>query len=370
MSSGNNTSSIKPFEEEILKMAISLAIHEREAGGKPFGAVLALRDKVVYSSYDKRREYYDPTSHAELCVISEYCRNNKLLTLEGHTLYTSTEPCAMCAGAIRSSGLSKVIFSVSQTMLQSLSGGWQRPKCAEIAYGPSEVEIIGPILPEFGLKAFDNYFFKGGEKMDPKWLNWAKRLQSISQDGLLYSDTPYHKERYEDIREIALEIIAEGAEADIKILRNLYSKEEGYATPKVDSRGVVFRDNALLFVKERDDDRWSLPGGWYDPYESPSDGVEKEILEESGFKTKATKLLGVYDRSKHAHSHLSQFHLYTLYFKCEIISGSPSASLETKDVGFFKENEIPNLSLYRVTKGLIRRMFEHGRKPDMPTDFD
>jgi ADP-ribose pyrophosphatase YjhB (NUDIX family) len=69
--------------------------------------------------------------------------------------------------------------------------------------------------------------------------------------------------------------------------------EAGYATPKVDLRAVVFREEKILLVREREDGGWSLPGGWADVGESPADGTVREVREESGYETRAVKLLAV-----------------------------------------------------------------------------
>jgi tRNA(Arg) A34 adenosine deaminase TadA len=61
--------------------------------------------------------YSDPTAHAELVVISEYCRQQRILDLDGYTLYSSAEPCVLCAGAIKWAHISRVVFSVTQAML-------------------------------------------------------------------------------------------------------------------------------------------------------------------------------------------------------------------------------------------------------------
>jgi len=87
----------------------------------------------------------------------------------------------------------------------------------------------------------------------PKWLDWAQRLQAIAQTGLAYAPNPYDAERYEAVREIAAEMLAGGWQADIGAIRNLLAADAGYATPKVDLRGVVFRDEKILLVKERED---------------------------------------------------------------------------------------------------------------------
>lgn len=206
--------------------------------------------------------------------------------------------------------------------------------------------------------------------MEPDWLKWAKQLAAISQNGLTFSTNSYEIERYEKIRQIAAEMMSTRSEPDTETFLTIFAKEDGYATPKVDVRGAVFREDRILLVKEKVDGKWTLPGGWADPCTSPSESVVREIFEESGFETRAQKLLAVYDRSKHPHKPLIPFHIYKLFFLCEITGGSEQTSHETTAVDFFAEDEIPDLSASRVLPHQIARMFEHYRNPAMLTDFD
>lgn len=206
--------------------------------------------------------------------------------------------------------------------------------------------------------------------MEPQWLDWAKRLQAIAQNGLTYATDPFDQERYEGIRRIAAEMMANGSDAGIGEILGLFSDQQGYATPKVDVRGVVFQDDKILLVHERRDGGWTLPGGWADVSESPRECVEKEVREEAGYTIRATKLLAVYDRSKHPHEPPFAFHIYKLFFLCEITGGAPKESVETSGIGFFDEGSLPPLSLSRVLPRQIERMFDHARHPEWPTDFD
>ncbi|MBV7327090.1 NUDIX hydrolase [Chloroflexi bacterium TSY] len=204
---------------------------------------------------------------------------------------------------------------------------------------------------------------------EPQWLLWAKKLHEIAQNGLHYTKDVYDRERFETVRDVAVEIMAHHADIEPDYVSNLFANEVGHATPKVDVRGVAFRNDKILLVKERSDGLWTLPGGWADVNEAPSVAIEREIFEESGFQVKAVKLLALYDRSKHPHPP-HPFHIYKACFLCEITGGEASTSHETSDVGFFAENQLPPLSIGRVTSGQIERFFEHYRDPDLATDFD
>jgi len=205
--------------------------------------------------------------------------------------------------------------------------------------------------------------------MQPKWLEWAQKLQAIAQNGLTYSEGVYDIERYKQLRAIATEIMATYSNVEHSYVLDLFSGEVGYATPKVDVRGAIFRDDTILLVKERADGLWTLPGGWADVGESPSEVVVKEVYEESGYQVRATKLLAVYDRNKQGHPPFP-FYVYKLFFHCELIGGSPSSSIETEAVDFFPEDALPELSIGRVTPAQITRLFQHYRQPNLPTDFD
>ena len=204
-----------------------------------------------------------------------------------------------------------------------------------------------------------------------KWIEWGRKLQAISQTGLHFTQKQYDRERYEQIGEIAVEILAEHTNLSVEELLQLNAAEFGYATPKVDVRGVIFQDAKLLLVREiADAGRWTLPGGWADVNETPTQAVIREVLEESGFKTRVIKLLAVYDREQQKHTPSFPYSVYKLFFHCQIIGGEPRINNEASEIAFFGETEIPELSESRVKKSQLLRFFEHYRDPTLPTDFD
>jgi ADP-ribose pyrophosphatase YjhB (NUDIX family) len=205
--------------------------------------------------------------------------------------------------------------------------------------------------------------------MQPKWLEWAQKLQAIAQSGLTFSENPFDVERFKQVREIAAEIAASYAQVEHQYVLDLFSREVGYATPKIDVRGAVFQDNKILLVKEKFDGLWTLPGGYADIGESPSESVVKEILEESGYQTRAVKILAVYDRDRQGHTPFA-YYMYKLIFHCELVGGSATTSIETDEVEFFAEDAIPELSLGRVLPHQIAKCFSYYRNPNLPTDFD
>jgi ADP-ribose pyrophosphatase YjhB (NUDIX family) len=202
-----------------------------------------------------------------------------------------------------------------------------------------------------------------------KLVGIADSLFAIAQNGLLFSKDVFDKERYVQIQKIAALILAEKTDLSLDKIMDLFLCEKGYATPKVEVRGAVFKGNSILMVKERTDQRWSLPGGWVDVNESPSEAVCKEIFEESGFKTNAVKLMAVFDQNKHSHPPQLP-HTYKIFFICELIGGEKTTSIETSEIEFFEKDNLPELSIRRVNKTQVERAFIHKENMTMPTDFD
>ena len=207
--------------------------------------------------------------------------------------------------------------------------------------------------------------------MEPAWLLWVRELQAIAQTGLTFASSTFDRERYTAIRSLAAKMMATHSDASFVRVEGLFAEQTGYATPKVDVRGAVIEEGRILLVREvADSGRWTIPGGWADVNQSPSESVIRELQEESGLAVRVRKLAGVYDRTRQGHPP-HPFHVYRLFFLCDIVGGVPNAGLETSEVAFFGENEIPiELSLERTLPHQIRRMFEHARDKDLPTDFD
>ena len=205
--------------------------------------------------------------------------------------------------------------------------------------------------------------------MQTQWLQWAQHLQALAQNGLTFAHDPFDVQRYEAVRQIAAEMLGALSRIEPQPILDLLMREIGYATPKVDVRAAVFCDDRILLVRERRDGLWTLPGGWADVNESPSEAVTRETYEESGYLTRAVRLLAVYDKNKHAHPP-SPHHSYKLFFHCKLLGGEPVQNVETDAVDFFRARKLPALSLSRVTPAQVTRLFECVQHPEWPTEFD
>jgi ADP-ribose pyrophosphatase YjhB (NUDIX family) len=195
-------------------------------------------------------------------------------------------------------------------------------------------------------------------------------MQAIAQAGLTYVRDPYDRERYEQLRALAVEIAAAGVDEPADAVAVAFASDCGYPTPKVDVRAVVFRGDELLLVREARSGRWTFPGGWADVGDTPGAAAVRETREESGYEVVAEKVLALLDKTRHGHPP-SLDYTYKVLIGCRLQGGEPAASTHEIDgVGFFAEAALPDLDLDRTTPGLVALAFGHHRDPSRSTDFD
>ena len=204
----------------------------------------------------------------------------------------------------------------------------------------------------------------------PQWLDWAQRLAAVAQTGLSYADSPFDEQRYATVREVAAEMIAHSSGRDVEAVRTALSGDRGYATPKIDVRGVVVDEQGrVLLVRERSDGRWTLPGGFADVGEGPRLAVEREVREESGYEVRARRLLAVLDR--HAWPHPPALHqVWKFLIACDLVGGEPLESIETDGVSFCPADALPELSTIRILPQQIALALERFVDPAAPAYLD
>jgi ADP-ribose pyrophosphatase YjhB (NUDIX family) len=191
----------------------------------------------------------------------------------------------------------------------------------------------------------------------------------LAQTGRHYAQDDYQRDRCRRLMEIAAEMVGENAGVDSLPLAQAFNAQVGYATPKIDVRAAVFRDRKLLLVRERLDGGWTMPGGWADVGDLPSKAAEREAWEEAGFQVQARRVVGVYDANRV--DPLEFFHAFKIVFLCEIVGGEARPSMETSEVAFFGQDEIPTVfSGGRTTARHVRDAFAALNDPGRPAIFD
>lgn len=204
--------------------------------------------------------------------------------------------------------------------------------------------------------------------MKERWLQWAIELQSIAQAGLTYGRDVYDRERYEQIRSIAAEMMAYQTEIPLEKVKDLFCSEKGYQTPKLDTRAAIFEDGKILLVRENNG-KWSLPGGWVDVNLSVKENTVKEVREEAGLDVTAERIIAVQDRAKH-NLPVYAYGICKIFVLCSINGGQFEKNIETTASGFFEEEALPELAEEKNTPEQIRMCFDAFRSDHWVTQFD
>jgi len=205
--------------------------------------------------------------------------------------------------------------------------------------------------------------------MEPKWLSWAKQLQSIAQAGMTYSKDKYDIERFQQIRDLSVEILSEYTGINNEKIDKLFCNEVGYQTPKVDIRGAIFKEDKILLVKESIDGCWSMPGGWAEFNLSIKENIIKEAREEAGLNVVPIKIIAILDRNKH-NEPVTAYGIYKIFVLCELIDGTFEKNVETEESGFFSLKDLPPLSLERNSEKQVEMCFEAISNNNFFTIFD
>lgn len=200
------------------------------------------------------------------------------------------------------------------------------------------------------------------------WLKWAIEIQSIAQCGLTYTKDVYDKERYEQLRNIAAEMLSYKTEIPVNKIKNLFCNEEGYQTPKLDTRAAIFKDGKILLVHEKSG-TWSLPGGWVDVLESIESNTIKEVKEEAGLDVIAKRIIAIQDRNKH-NTPLYPYGVCKVFVQCDLIGGEFIENIETTEIGYFSLDNLPNLSNEKSNFEQIEMCFKAKEDENWTVLFD
>jgi ADP-ribose pyrophosphatase YjhB (NUDIX family) len=205
--------------------------------------------------------------------------------------------------------------------------------------------------------------------MNTKWLEWATRLQSIAQSGLTFGENQYDLDRYQQIRDISVEILHEYTDLKHEKIKDLFAGETGYQTPKVDIRAAVFQDSKILMVKEKVDGKWSLPGGWADVNTSVSESLVRECHEEAGAAVIPKRVIAIHHANKQ-NNFIYPFTIYKIIVQCNLLEYSFKENSETLGSGFFSPDNLPELSVERNTLNQINLCFKAKDAEVFETVFD
>lgn len=181
-------------------------------------------------------------------------------------------------------------------------------------------------------------------------LQQYQRILAIAQSGIKFGKDSYDQERYTELKEISLKLLAHLGETPVEKIQGLFDYETGYPTPKIDVRGFCLnKKQEILLVQDAHTLEWSLPGGFAEVGLTPKENIQKEMLEETGFQVQVSQLLAVFDTNLNAQVPQS-FQYYKLVFSCQLLEGHFQENTEVTQMAYFSIDKLPSLSLKRTTK--------------------
>lgn len=174
-----------------------------------------------------------------------------------------------------------------------------------------------------------------------EFYNYVMRMLAIAKIGIKYSHDPYALENYREVQERSMEVLEHFV--DEKFDRPNYFIKDIYPTPNISVRTIILNDNnEVLLVREAKDNGYSLPGGWCDLGDTPSEAAKNECEQEAGVKVEIERLVGVLDASKDQNGLLEA--QYVVVFKAKQVSPFSEHTYETNDVRYFAIDKLPQVS--------------------------
>jgi len=142
-------------DERFLRRSFDVARRALTSGNHPFSAILVdQKGTVLLEVENGYMPSRDSTAHAERLLATQACTTIRPEILEGATLYSSAEPCAMCAGAIYWAGVGRVVYAMSESQLKDITGNHPENPTLDLPCrvvfeaGQRKVEVVGPVLSE------------------------------------------------------------------------------------------------------------------------------------------------------------------------------------------------------------------------------
>lgn len=202
--------------------------------------------------------------------------------------------------------------------------------------------------------------------MDSKQIyDFILKVQSISKIGLVYSKDPYALTNYKELNDLSTKFLEDFIE--VKFDRPNYFARDIYPTPNISVRTIIFNKDKtkVLMVREAALGTYSLPGGWADLYDSPSQTAKNECKQEAGADIEVIRLVGLTSRTPFkAPTSIPE---YVAIFEARILELHKEHEYETDDVGFFDIDNLPEISR-KTSKGELLRFINAAKNGE--TIFD
>ena len=199
----------------------------------------------------------------------------------------------------------------------------------------------------------------------------SHELMAIANDALLYCKDPFDTERFRQVRQIAarlLELSCDGISREQA--QELFEREDGYQTPKIDTRAAIFNGNDEVLLIRDYDGKWALPGGWCEYDRTIMQNTVKEACEEAGIDVEPVKLVAAHSNRLH-NNPKSFFCIIRFFVLCRYKGGEFRANDETSEAGYFAVDELPeDLNGHKSSAEQIRLCLKALHDKDWVPDID
>ena len=188
-----------------------------------------------------------------------------------------------------------------------------------------------------------------------EFYDFVVKVHSIAKIGLTFSKDPYAIDNYKELNELSKEMLEKFC--DVKFDRPSMFERDIYPTPSISSRTIITNDKGeILLVREANSGLWSMPGGWADLYDSPSQAAFNEVSQEAGIEPKIVRLVALLERTPFKSS--KNVPEYVMVFEGSIDHKKFHEHChETIDVKFFPMDQLPEMSR-KMSKDELDRIFE------------
>ncbi|MBE6136701.1 MAG: NUDIX domain-containing protein [Erysipelotrichaceae bacterium] len=185
--------------------------------------------------------------------------------------------------------------------------------------------------------------------------DYIVKIQSIAKIGLVFSKDPYALTNYQQINDISADLLEHFME--VKLDRPNYFQRDIYPTPSISVRTIIFNEDKtkVLMVREKELQAYSLPGGWADLYDTPSETAKNESKQEAGVDIEIIRLVGLTSRTPFKSN--KNVPEYVAIFEAKAISELGEHEYETDDVNWFDVDNLPLISRKTSKEELERFIF-------------
>lgn len=199
----------------------------------------------------------------------------------------------------------------------------------------------------------------------------SHELMAIANDALLYCKDRFDIERFKQVRDASAKLLALSADdIDAASAAELFEKEEGYQTPKIDTRAAIFNEKDEVLLVRDYDGKWALPGGWCEYDTTIMENTVKEAWEEAGMKVEPVRLVAAHSNRWH-NNPKSFFCIIRFFVLCEYREGGFTPNEETTEARYFSVDELPeDINDHKSSPEQIRLCLEAKRNPDFKPDID